>query len=320
MTTTPNQTQTPNNKPKRVEGILLLDKPAGITSNLALQKVKRLFRAKKAGHTGSLDPLATGLLPLCFGEATKFSSYLLESSKQYHVIAKLGIKTTTADAEGEVIETRPVPALTKESIEAVLAQFRGDIQQIPSMFSAIKHQGQPLYRLARQGIEVERQARPVSIYRLELEAMTEDTLTLDVFCSKGTYVRNLVEDLGEALGCGAHVIVLRRLSVGPYCADQMVTLEELESTEKPLESYLLPVDTAVSHWPAITLTEASSFYIRQGQPVMHLQQEPVNSFVRLFSKEGIFIGIGQVQDDGMIAPRRLIATKFQKTEKVVEGV
>lgn len=302
----------PNKKNKRdVQGILLLDKPTGLTSNAALQIVKRLFNAKKAGHTGSLDPLASGLLPLCFGEATKFSQYLLESDKYYQVTAKLGIKTSTADAEGEAIEQRPVPSLTAADIEKILVNFRGDITQIPSMFSAIKHQGQPLYKLARQGIEIERQPRPVTIYKLQLMAQTADTLDLEVACSKGTYIRNLVEDIGEALGCGAHVTVLRRLEVGPYKAEQMLEVADIEALleeqgEAALDQLLLPVDTAVDDWTTVNLTETTAFYIRQGQPVLLPQLPNCGTWVRLVYSEQ-FLGIGEVLEDGMLAPRRLVA-------------
>lgn len=209
-------------KNKVINGILLLDKPLHLTSNGALQRVKRLFGAKKAGHTGSLDPLATGMLPLCFGEATKLSQYLLESDKYYHVVAKFGEKTTTGDAEGEVIETRPTDHLTAEAIQQAVAKFVGVIEQIPPMFSALKFQGRPLYELARQGIEVERKPRQVTIHKLELALPFEkggqggiSSCTISVHCTKGTYIRTLIEDIGEVLGCGAHVIGLRRTAVSP---------------------------------------------------------------------------------------------------------
>src|SRR5579862_9142002 len=213
---------------RQIHGILLLDKPLGMTSNAALQKVKRLFNAKKAGHTGSLDPLATGMLPICFGEATKFSQFLLESDKCYQVEAKLGVKTRTGDAEGEVIAVKPVMDLTCERLEAVLSQFVGQIQQIPPMYSALKIQGKPLYELARQGIEIPREARSVQIYRLQLIDFQAETLKFEVQCSKGTYVRTLVEDIGELLGCGAHVSALRRTVVLPYNEIKMYTLDALE--------------------------------------------------------------------------------------------
>ena len=294
---------------RSVDGILLLDKPMGVTSNEALQTVKRLFYAKKAGHTGSLDPLASGMLPICFGEATKFSQYLLEADKRYLVTAKLGIQTETGDAEGAVVKERPVGKLSKRQVEKVLEQFRGEIQQVPSMYSAIKHQGQPLYKLARQGITVERESRPVKIFTLTLLEMGDDHMDLDIHCSKGTYVRTLVEDIGEVLGCGAHVTALRRYTVGPYAEDQMVTMDTLEALRESgefeaLDTTLLPIDSMVVEWPIATISEAASFYIRQGQPVM-VPYAPDKGWVRLVHKDGRFLGVGEVLDDGKIAPRRL---------------
>ncbi|MEJ2479969.1 MAG: tRNA pseudouridine(55) synthase TruB, partial [Acidihalobacter sp.] len=222
----------PNRRPRRrdVHGVLLLDKPPGMSSNQALQAVKRLFNANKAGHTGSLDPLATGLLPLCFGEATKVSSFLLEADKRYRARCRLGVRTDSADAEGQVIAERSVPAeLDSATIERALAPLRGDIEQIPPMHSALKHQGKRLYELARQGVEVERKPRRVRIARYELVARDGDELEFDIACSSGTYVRTLIDDLGQALGCGAHVTQLRRVSVEPFDDPKMYTLEELES-------------------------------------------------------------------------------------------
>ncbi|MBT4161989.1 MAG: tRNA pseudouridine(55) synthase TruB, partial [Gammaproteobacteria bacterium] len=216
-------------KGRNISGILLLDKPPGMTSNAALQVVKRLFNACKAGHTGSLDPLATGVLPLCFGEATKFSQFLLDADKKYLARVKLGVITDSGDADGEVLERRPVPEIDDVRLEEVLQHYRGDITQIPSMFSALKVDGQPLYKLARKGIEVERKERPVSIYRLEASEREGDELTLLVHCSKGTYVRTLVEDIGKELGPGAHVIGLRRLAAGPFDAEETFTMSELEA-------------------------------------------------------------------------------------------
>ncbi|MEO8402310.1 MAG: tRNA pseudouridine(55) synthase TruB [Gammaproteobacteria bacterium] len=296
---------------KKINGILLLDKSLHITSNGALQRVKRLFSAKKAGHTGSLDPLATGMLPICFGEATKVSQFLLDSDKHYLVDIKLGVKTTTGDAEGEIIATQPVTDVTPERLVDVLRQFLGDIQQIPPMFSALKHQGKPLYELARKGIEVERKPRPVTIHSLHLIALNEDILSLDVHCSKGTYVRTLAEDIGTELGCGAHVCSLRRSAVSPYQQNKMYTFQELEEILNEygvdaLQQCLLPMDTSVQHLPAIKLSSSATFYIRMGQPVIvpHL---PTEGCVRIFSDDAQFIGIGEVMDDGRIAPRRLIS-------------
>jgi tRNA pseudouridine55 synthase len=296
---------------KNINGILLLDKSIGLSSNNALQRVKHLYSAKKAGHTGSLDPLATGMLPICFGEATKFSQYLLESDKSYRVTAKLGIKTTTGDAEGEVIAVRPVQKITLERFTQVLQQFSGPIQQIPPMFSAIKHQGKPLYELARKGLEVERAPRTVQIYQQECVKLEGDVFELEVHCSKGTYIRTLAEDIGEQLGCGAHVIGLRRTFVSPYRQAQMYTLDMLEEIyniqgHKGLEQLLLPVESSVEGLPAVKLSTSSAFYIRTGQPVM-VPHSPAQGLVRLYAADGLFMGIGEILDDARVAPRRLAA-------------
>ncbi len=293
---------------RNVRGILLLDKPRGITSNDALQRVKRLYRAQKAGHTGSLDPLADGLLPICFGAATKISAFLLDADKRYWVRIKLGETTTTADSEGEVVSTRPVQGIGEAEIRQALEPFRGEIQQIPPMYSALKHKGERLYKLAREGKEVEREPRAVTIHGLELLACNLPEFELDVHCSKGTYVRTLAEDIGEALGCGAHVTALRRTGVGPYDADGMVTLDELEAQaeqgQESLDARLLPLETALAHWPEVRLNPDSTFYMRQGQPVL-VPNAPTEGWVRLFGPDG-FIGVGEVLDDGRVAPRRLM--------------
>lgn len=294
---------------REVQGILLLDKPKGISSNAALQIVKRLFKAKKAGHTGSLDPVASGLLPICFGEATKFSQFLLEADKHYQTTAVLGIRTDTGDIEGNVVSERPVPDLNSVDIETILDRFRGRISQIPSMFSAIKHQGQPLYKLARQGIVIEREARELTIKELKVLELKNNTMRLEIRATKGTYVRTLVEDIGEALGCGAHVVELRRLGSGPYTAEQMLSFEilehilEQEGIEK-LESYLLPVDTSVAFMPDLRVSEATSYYLRQGQPVQ-IPYAPTSGWVRFSSQNGRFLGVGEILEDGRVAPRRL---------------
>lgn len=299
-------------KGRKVNGILLLDKPVGISSNAALQEAKHLFKAAKAGHTGNLDPLASGLLPLCFGEATKMSAYLLDADKVYIGTCKLGVRTSSADAEGEVIETREVPELNEAQVEAVLEKFRGEIEQIPPMHSALKQNGQPLYKLARQGIEVERKPRQVSIYKLELQEMGSDELKLYVHCSKGTYIRTLVEDIGEALGCGAHLSQLRRTKVGPFTEEGMITLDDLhqqaeEQGAESLDTHLLPLDSALGNYPEIKLTENSLFYVKQGQAVQ-VPQAPTSGWVRLCDSAGEFIGVGAVLDDGRIGPKRLINT------------
>lgn len=293
-----------------ISGILLLDKPAGITSNGALQRVKRLFNAKKAGHTGSLDPIATGMLPLCFGEATKFSQFLLDADKSYYVTAKLGEQTNTGDSEGEVIATKPIVNVTPERVAQIMNEFIGEIDQVPPMFSALKHQGQPLYELARKGIEVERQSRRIKIFSLVLENIAQDSLTFHVHCSKGTYVRTLVEDMGNKLGCGAHVIGLRRTSVTPYNDIPMLTLEALEkelSTNgyNGLLSCLQPIETSVQSFPAVKLSSSASFYLRQGQPV-RTTIEFEAPLVRLYSDDARFLGMGEVMADGRVKPARMI--------------
>jgi tRNA pseudouridine55 synthase len=298
---------------RNVDGILLLDKPAGLTSNGALQQVKRLFGAAKAGHTGSLDPLATGVLPLCFGEATKFSQFLLDADKRYLTTVKLGVTTTTGDADGEETARTAVPALG--DIEAILDGFRGSIMQIPSMYSALKVDGQPLYKLAREGKEIERKAREVTIHELSLVEAREDELILDIRCTKGTYVRTLAEDIGKEIGCGAHVSALRRLQSGPYMVDETHTMAQLEATKALgthlLDKLLLPVSTAVKEWPMVELTDLSASYLRQGQPVQ-VASSPTSGWVRIFiesgaQNDGDFIGVGEILDDGRIAPRRLVA-------------
>ena len=293
---------------REVNGIVLLDKPVGITSNSALQQVKRVFNARKAGHTGNLDPLASGLLPICLGEATKLSAFLLDADKIYRGVCRLGVRTRTADAEGDVIETRPVQGITEARVREVLEGFVGEIQQIPPMHSAIKLNGQPLYKLAHQGIEVERKARSVRIFELRLDRMGEEELEIYVHCSKGTYIRTLAEDIGEALGCGAHLSQLRRLGVGPFHEEGMLTLEQLhalaEQGEVALDGSMLPMEQALAGWPGVTLSENSTFYVRQGQAVL-VPQAPTSGWVRLFAANDQFIGVGHVLDDGRIAPKRL---------------
>ncbi len=295
---------------RRIDGILLLDKPVGITSNAALQQVKRLYRARKAGHTGSLDPQASGLLPICLGEATKLSGFLLDADKRYEGTCRLGVRTTTADAEGEVVETRPVPPLSEARVREVLARFTGEIQQVPPMHSAVKVNGQPLYKLAHQGLEVERKPRTVTIYELELTRLAGDELDIRMRCSKGTYVRTLAEEIGEVLGCGAHLAALRRTAVGPFDVADAIPLAELERLAEAggleaLDARLLPMEAALADWPAVTLTANSAYYLRQGQPVL-VPQAPTSGWVRLFGEDQGFLGVGQVLDDGRIAPRRLV--------------
>lgn len=297
---------------KNIHGVLLLDKPINMTSNGALQRVKRLFNAKKAGHTGSLDPIATGMLPICFGEATKFSQFLLESDKSYYVTAKLGVQTTTGDLEGEVVATLPVVGVTTERVQEVASKFLGEIEQIPPMYSAIKHNGRPLYEFARRGVEIERKSRKVKIFSLNLEKVDNDQITFHVHCSKGTYVRTLVEDMGKMLGCGGHVIGLRRLTVTPYANATMYTWETLEAISQRLGSTgllscLLPVETAVQVFPAVKLTTSAEFYMRTGQSVR--TSFPIDSsLVRLMSEDARFLGMGEVMSDGRVKPHRMLST------------
>ena len=301
-----------------IDGILVLDKPTGITSNGALQTVKRLYFAAKAGHTGSLDPLATGVLPICFGEATKFSQYLLDSDKIYRSTFRLGETRNTGDADGEVLESRDTSELTQAQVEEALGQFRGEISQIPSMFSAIKKDGQPLYKLAREGKEIEREARQVTIFGLELEAFRpgpQAEVDIWVHCSKGTYVRSIAEDLGAALGCGAHVAALRRVQAGPFSEDQQVTMATLEALRQQeafaeLDQFLQPVDSGLGHLTSVTLGESAGYYLMQGQPVL-VPKSPTEGMVTLYLESGEFVGVGEILDDGRVAPRRLVTTAQQ---------
>ncbi|MCX8671780.1 tRNA pseudouridine(55) synthase TruB [Gilliamella sp. B2865] len=285
-----------------VHGVLLLDKPQGMTSNDALQKVKRLFNAKKAGHTGALDPLATGMLPICFGEATKFSQYLLDSDKRYRVIAKLGERTDTSDADGQIISTRSVN-ITQSQIDEALTHFRGDILQVPTMFSALKYQGKPLYEYARQGIVIEREARPITIYDNQFIQYdsTKHELTLEIHCSKGTYIRTIIDDLGELLGCGAHVIYLRRLQVSNYPIDNMITLDELQN-----EPMLMPVDSPLQDRPKVVLSESQGKDILLGRTVIVENSVSVETLVRIYQGQQ-FIGAG-TQIFNKLSPKRLIST------------
>lgn len=295
-----------------------------MTSNAALQRAKWLFAAAKAGHTGSLDPMATGVLPLCFGEATKFSQYLLDADKIYRCTMRFGITTNTGDAEGEEVARGPAGHLTQAEVETALLHFMGNIEQVPSMFSAIKHQGQPLYKLARSGIEVERKARPVTIYRLVLTGFRPGNEVEGIFpeadveahVSKGTYIRTLAEDVGVRLGCGAHIIQLHRSQAGPFSEIDCVDLDTLaalrgEGRADVLDNYLLPVEKAIDHLQCVKLPEASGFYLRQGQPVIEvgaLQATVVGEMVRVVLDSGEFLGVAEIQQDGSIAPRKLLRT------------
>ena len=301
----------PPKKPRDlVDGVLLLDKPVGLSSNDALISAKRVMNAKKAGHTGTLDPFATGLLPLCFGEATKFSQDLLEADKTYEATVHLGIKTDTGDTEGEAIETLPVD-VTVEQIEAALARFRGPILQVPPMYSALKRDGKALYEYAREGIVLEREARPVTIHALELIAYEAPMLRIRVTCSKGTYVRVLGEDIGAALGTGAHLNALRRIQVGALTLDGMITLEALQAHAEP-RSLLAPVDALLSTFPAVELMPELAKRFLNGQRLA-LGKEAVavpaeQGRVRVYH-EGKLLGTANLQEWSILAPERLIAAQ-----------
>jgi tRNA pseudouridine55 synthase len=300
-------------KGRDIDGILVLDKPIGMSSNACLQQVKRLFEAEKAGHTGSLDPLATGVLPICFGEATKISQFLLDSDKRYRTTIKLGVRTDTADAEGRVIDERSTAHVTAAAVRDAILAFTGDIEQTPPMYSALKHQGQPLYKLARAGKEVARDARPVTIHALTLLGIDAAAATadLEIFCSKGTYVRTLAEDIGEVLGCGAHVQTLRRLQAGAFGEAQCVTMATLAQLREAgglaaLDPWLQATDSAVQDLPEVRLPEETAAFLKQGQAVL-VRHLPTSGLVRLYDREE-FIGIGTILEDGRVAPKRLFAT------------
>lgn len=315
---------------RALDGVLLLNKDTGMTSNDALQKAKRLLFAAKAGHTGSLDPLATGVLPLCFGEATKFSQFLLDADKRYRTTYRLGAYTTTGDTDGELLDQVSTADISRDQVEQAVLQFVGDIMQVPPMYSALKHNGVPLYKLAREGIEVERKARPVTVYSIDvLDFRAGDAegiidgksaeVDLDIHCSKGTYVRTIAEDLGKALGCGAHVSKLHRSQAGPFVEDDCISLAELdaergEGRAETLDHHLLSTDAPVQDLPEIVLPEATGHYFRQGQPVMDAQVYRIGDegdIVRVFLEDGeydVFLGLGEITDDGRLAPKRLVAS------------
>ena len=300
----------PRKRGRDIHGVFLLDKPQGMSSNDIMQKVKRIFQANKAGHTGALDPLATGMLPICLGEATKFSQFLLDADKRYLVTAKLGERTDTSDAEGQIVETRDVKVKTPEILTA-LEQFRGNILQVPTMFSALKHNGKPLYEYARQGITVEREARPITIFELNFIEYNAPYLTLEVHCSKGTYIRTLVDDLGEVLGCGAHVTMLRRTAVADYPTEKMLDWHALQSLAEQqdlalLDALLLPMDTAVAKLPALTLNESQTQGIGFGQRIKFDNPNRLQGQVRLFSHENRFLGVAVIDENNVIRPQRLV--------------
>jgi tRNA pseudouridine55 synthase len=295
----------PRSSREPIDGILLLDKPTGMTSNAVLQAAKRLLNAAKAGHTGTLDPLASGMLPLCFGEATKFAGELLTADKRYRAIVRLGITTTTGDAEGMTIETRPVN-VDRGRFEDVLAHFRGNIGQLPPRYSALKYQGRPHYEYARAGIDVPREIRAVVVYELELEDWNPPECTIVVRCSKGTYIRSLAEDIGELLGCGAHLAGLRRIGIGRFTQAQAVTLDQLEGAMMPARrEMLLPAVALIEHLPRALLSAESAARLLQGQAV-DLPSPDLSGQCRLVDAEGRFLGLGEVRD-GRLHPKRLLA-------------
>ena len=306
----------PRRRGRDIHGVLLLDKSLGLSSNDALQKVKRLYNANRAGHTGALDPLATGMLPLCLGEATKFSRFLLDSDKRYRVVARMGQRTDTSDAEGQIISERDV-TFNQQQLDEALDSFRGETQQIPSMYSALKYEGKKLYEYARQGIEVPRESRPINVYELKFIRWEGFEVELEIHCSKGTYIRTIVDDLGEKLGCGAHVTYLRRLQVATYPFERMVTMEQLHALIAQAEAegieprllldpLLLPMDSACKDFPEVNLLPVVAGYVKQGQPVQ-ASGAPTSGMVRITEgEERKFIGVGEIDDDGRIAPRRLV--------------
>ncbi len=306
-------------KGRPIDGVLVLNKDTGMTSNDALQQAKRLLFAQKAGHTGALDPLATGVLPLCFGESTKFSQFLLDADKRYRTTYQLGAFTTTGDSDGELLDQVDASGITREQIEQELDAFRGDIQQIPPMYSALKHNGEPLYKLARRGIEIDRPARPVTIYHIEIlefRSGADAQVDLDIKCSKGTYIRSIAEDLGKALGCGAHVSKLHRSEAGPFLEQQCISLGDLrdergEGLAEQLDHHLLEVDAPVADFPRLDLPADTAFYFSQGQPVMDAKAYRLGAegdMVRVFEEDGAFLGLAVLNDDGLVAPKRLVAS------------
>ncbi|OBU27672.1 tRNA pseudouridine(55) synthase TruB [Photobacterium phosphoreum] len=310
-------------KGRPINGVILVDKPTGISSNDTLQKVKRIFFAQKAGHTGALDPLATGMLPLCFGEATKFSQFLLDSDKRYRVVAKLGERTDTSDSDGEVVETRTVN-VERDQLEACIDSFRGTTDQIPSMYSALKYQGRKLYEYAREGISIPRESRKITVYSVELLRFDNNEVEMELHVSKGTYIRTIVDDLGEMLGCGAHVTYLRRIGVSNFPYERMVTIEQLQAMLDQakadeiepgivLDALLLPTDTAVQDLPEVNITAAAAVHVLHGNPVSAEVVPAEGTLVRITVGDAAeFIGVGTIDAKGMLAPKRVMANEQQE--------
>ena len=303
-----------------LHGVFLLDKPIGITSNRALQQVRRLFSAKKAGHTGSLDPLASGVLPVCFGEATKFTRFLLNANKRYIIKGKLGIITDTGDSNGQVLVRQQVPSLSFDEFSKVLLSFKGTLFQTPPMYSAMKHRGQPLYKLARQGVTVKRKLRQFIIYELRLCSFKFDNFELEVYCSKGTYIRTFIEDIGLILGCGGYVTMLRRLEAGPFKITDTITLSQLEILKTELCEFelfklLLPMDSLVLDCVVLNVSSSAAYYLTKGQQIK-IANAPSKGLVRLNQQDNSkFLGIGEILDDGRVAPRRLVSECTLKGKK-----
>ncbi|MEC6908210.1 tRNA pseudouridine(55) synthase TruB [Photobacterium piscicola] len=310
-------------KGRPINGVILVDKPTGISSNDTLQKVKRIFFAQKAGHTGALDPLATGMLPLCFGEATKFSQFLLDSDKRYRVVAKLGERTDTSDSDGEVVETRAVN-VERDQLEACIDSFRGTTDQIPSMYSALKYQGRKLYEYAREGISIPRESRKITVYSVELLRFDNNEVEMELHVSKGTYIRTIVDDLGEMLGCGAHVTYLRRTGVSNFPYERMVTIEQLQAMLDQakadeiepgtvLDALLLPTDTAVQDLPEVNITAEAAVHVLHGNPVAAEVVPAEGTLVRItVGNTAEFIGVGTIDAKGMLAPKRVMANEQEQ--------
>lgn len=294
---------------RNINGIVVLDKANGLSSNAALQEVKRLYEANKAGHAGSLDPLATGVLPVCLGEATKVSQFLLDSDKRYRARIKLGIRTDTGDSEGSIIERNEGISVSRKAIERALTKFKGEVEQVPPMHSAIKMNGVPLYKLARKGIAVEREPRLVTLYQICLVEFVNSELELEISCSKGTYIRTIADDLGQELGCGAHVIELRRTQAGVFTEKDSISSEELALVKEnrgldKIDQFLIPMDRAIQDLPEVNLPSITASHVKNGQAVL-VRHLPKNGLVRMYEDEQ-FIGIGSIDDDGKVAPKRLI--------------
>tara|TARA_B100000470_G_scaffold87973_1_gene67824 strand:+ start:2600 stop:3517 length:918 start_codon:yes stop_codon:yes gene_type:complete len=294
---------------RNINGIVVLDKANGLSSNAALQEVKRLYEANKAGHAGSLDPLATGVLPVCLGEATKVSQFLLDSDKRYRARIKLGIRTDTGDSEGSIIEQNEGISVSRKAIERALTKFKGEVEQVPPMHSAIKMNGVPLYKLARKGIAVEREPRLVTLYQICLVEFVNSELELEISCSKGTYIRTIADDLGQELGCGAHVIELRRTQAGVFTEKDSISSEELALEKEnrgldKIDQFLIPMDRAIQDLPEVNLPSITASHVKNGQAVL-VRHLPKNGLVRMYEDEQ-FIGIGSIDDDGKVAPKRLI--------------